>query len=107
MHLMDIGKIIQSNLTRYIEYLGKEITVNIQLGDDMKIKNYYYFFTIINNLITNAVDAILDTSIIDVECKLDKKNYILTVADNGIGIDKALISYAFNPGFTTKYDLKT
>lgn len=107
MYLKDIGAIIGSNLTRYIEYLGKDIQVSINLSNNMKVKNYYYLFTIINNLITNAIDAILDAGEISVEGKANKENYILKVTDNGPGIDEDFRTYIFNPGFTTKFDSET
>lgn len=107
MYLKEIGSILQSNLDRYIEYLNKQIDVKINFNDDIKVKNYYYLFSIINNLITNAIDSILETGSIKVEGKLDGENYIFRVTDNGSGIEEDLLPYIFNPGFTTKYDLQT
>ncbi len=104
MYLNDIGSIIESNLSRYIEYQNKDIQVNIKFANNIMIKNYYYLFTIINNLITNSIDSIYETGKINVKGKADKDYYIIKISDNGSGISKDLLPYIFNPGFTTKYD---
>ena len=107
MYLDDIASIIVSNSNKYVEYLGKDIIITFNLMEDVKVRNYYYLFTIINNLITNAIDAIDKSGKIYIEDEFISESYILTVTDNGSGIDKDYIEYIFNPGFTTKYDLKT
>lgn len=107
MGLKKISSIIESNLNRYIEYQNKEIEVNIRFYTNVQISNYYYLFTIINNLITNAIDAIQSNGEIYVEGKSIKGNLVLKIMDNGPGIDSDIRPYIFNPGFTTKYDLKS
>lgn len=107
MDLKEIASIIKSNLTRYIEFEDKDIQVTIEFLDNIKVKNYYYLFTIINNLIINAIDSITDSGIIKIEGRKEGKNYVFKVIDNGAGIEEDLIPYIFNPGFTTKYDLET
>ncbi|NLY45077.1 MAG: sensor histidine kinase [Tissierella sp.] len=102
MALKEISSIIESNLNRYIEYQRKDIEVKIKFYTNIQVSNYYYLFTIINNLITNAIDAIQNNGEIYVEAKSIKGNLILKVIDNGPGIDSEIKPYIFNPGFTTK-----
>ena len=104
MSLKDISSIIENNLNRYIEYQNKHIDVTIKFYTNMQVSNYYYLFTIINNLITNAIDAIVNSGKIYVEGKSIKENFVLKIIDNGPGIDAEIKPYIFNPGFTTKYD---
>lgn len=107
MSLKDIGSIIESNLERYINYHRKDIQVTIDFQDNLHIKNYYYLFTIINNLITNAIDAIVDKGKIHVEGKTIGDDLVLRVKDDGPGIDEEIKPHIFNPGFTTKFDAST
>lgn len=105
--LKEISSIIESNLNRYIEYQNKNIEVKIKCYTNIEVSNYYYLFTIINNLITNAIDAIHSHGEIYVEAHCTKVNLILKITDNGPGIDSDIKPYIFNPGFTTKYDLES
>ncbi len=107
MALKEISSIIESNLNRYIKYQKKEIEVQIKFYTNIQVSNYYYLFTIINNLITNAIDAIDLNGEIYVEAKSIKGNLVLKVMDNGPGIDSEIKPHIFNPGFTTKYDLES
>lgn len=107
MSLNHISTIIESNLERYIEYQNKEIKVSINFQNNLHIKHYYYIFTIINNLITNAIDAIINKGQIEVESRVAKGKLIFKISDNGPGIDDEIIPYIFSPGFTTKYDPKS
>lgn len=104
MSLKDIGFIIEDNLNRYIKQNNKNVNINLKIKDNIYIKEYYSLFTILNNLITNAIDASRENGYIEVTQKKDHNNLILTVWDNGEGIEEELIPYIFNPGFTTKFD---
>ena len=59
------------------------------------------------NIIGNAVDALREkhekkpTIIISTSLK-DEKNVLISIKDNGIGINKSIINNIFNPFFTTK-----
>ncbi|NLN15156.1 MAG: sensor histidine kinase [Tissierellia bacterium] len=107
MSLKDIGNIIKNNLDRYISYHDKDIDVRIKFYNNLYINNYFYLFTIINNLIVNAIDAISENGSIIVEGRTRENYFILTVKDDGMGIDDELQPYIFNPGFTTKFDSKS
>lgn len=104
MGLKDIGYIIEDNINRYIKQNKKDINISLEIKDNIYIKRYYSLFTILNNLIINAIDASRENGFIEVLQEKDSKNLILTVRDNGEGIDEDIIPYIFNPGFTTKFD---
>jgi signal transduction histidine kinase len=60
---------------------------------------------IITNLVKNATQAIPETKEdkeIIVSVKKDEKNVLITVSDNGIGIESTNIERIFEPKFTTK-----
>ncbi|WP_213818692.1 ATP-binding protein [Garciella nitratireducens] len=103
----DIAFIIESNTKRYIKGKKKNIELNFLMRDNLSISHYYSIFTILNNLITNSIDAIEKVGRIEIEEKVQDDFLILWVRDNGKGIEEDLIPYIFTPGFTTKFDEKT
>ncbi|HYF84535.1 MAG TPA: sensor histidine kinase [Clostridia bacterium] len=103
MTLKDMHAIIKDNTNRYLSEHEKKITMHFNFRDDFKLKKYYSLFTILNNLIINAIDACDIDGIIKVSEKSDEDNIYFCVEDNGVGIEKDILPYIFNPGFTTKY----
>lgn len=82
-----------------------EIEKSFQLKCPHKIKGRYIdFFQIVNNLFTNAKEAMYDS----VERKLfadtfcDENNCYFSIRDTGCGISEENISKIFNPFFSTK-----
>lgn len=104
MSLKDIGHIIEDNINRYIEQNNKQVHINFKINSHIYIKEYYPLFTILNNLIINSIDASRHGGHIEVIQKKDNNNLLLTVWDDGEGIEEDTIPYIFNPGFTTKFD---
>ncbi|MFK0386431.1 sensor histidine kinase [Agrobacterium sp. NPDC090273] len=64
------------------------------------------FQQVIHNLIRNAVDALVNRPAphIRISAEPQGKEVIITVRDNGPGLDPALIERIFEPFFTTKKD---
>lgn len=107
MSFKDIAFIIEGNSKRYIEERMKDIDFSIAINNNIYIKKYYSIFTILNNLITNSIDAIKKSGYIKIIQNTDGDNVVFSVIDSGGGIEEQLIPYIFNPGFTTKFDDKT
>lgn len=103
MTLKDMLAIIRDNTNRYLSEKGKKITMLFNFEDDFQLKKYYNLFTILNNLIINAIDACDADGTISVSEKSDEDSICFSVEDNGEGIDEDILPYIFNPGFTTKY----
>ena len=59
---------------------------------------------IITNLIKNAVEACesLDDPLIQVNIKKKKKNVLIHITDNGVGVPLEIRNKIFEPNFTTK-----
>ncbi|MFV9645290.1 MAG: sensor histidine kinase [Desulfobacterales bacterium] len=81
------------------------VTVNTSLQKDLPLvkisasEMQQVFF----NLINNAIDAISKKDgVIDVSTRLQDKNIIISVADNGSGIPRDNLARIFDPFFTTK-----
>lgn len=56
----------------------------------------------VENIINNGIDAMKGRGRIAIILKDTGKNAILTLSDNGSGIQKDAVKKIFNPGFTTK-----
>jgi len=67
-------------------------------GDSVRIEQ------LLTNLLRNALDALREVAAprLSVDVALSDTRVVLTVADNGSGIDEALIGQLFDPFFTTK-----
>lgn len=107
MRLKYITTIIEENINRYLSFLQKDIRIEFNIKNNISIQRYYPVFTIINNLITNAVDAIENNGEIKISQSLKDGILSFSVVDNGIGIEEDDLTYIFNPGYTTKYDVNT
>ncbi|CAM1346287.1 sensor histidine kinase [Tenacibaculum crassostreae] len=57
---------------------------------------------VIENLIKNAIDAMLGKGSVSLKITENHKDVRILVSDTGKGIPKAQFSQVFNPGFTTK-----
>lgn len=107
MSFKDIAFIIEGNSKRYIDEKNKKIDFIFIVNENVHINKYYSIFTILNNLITNSIDAIEENGYIKITQDIGKDNIIFTILDNGAGIEETLIPYIFNPGFTTKFNKNT
>jgi len=109
MKLKDAFKIIYVNTMKIIH--SKEVKYNIQFEiqrqDNFNLKNYYAFFTMINNLIINSIESARDSMRIKVTETSDEAFVYLSVGDDGMGISEDVAPFLFNPGFTTKFDKVT
>lgn len=105
MTLGDMKAIIEENTNRYLD--SKDLTNNISIEfdfrDNFSLNKYYSLFTVLNNLIVNALEACTSGGIIKVTENSDNDNIYFCVEDNGVGIEEEILPYIFNPGFTTKY----
>ncbi|SHK24435.1 ATP-binding protein [Paramaledivibacter caminithermalis] len=107
MRLSDIFAIIRDNTIRYLKENNKEIKISFNYADNFILKTYYSLFSMLNNLIINSIDASDDGDTIKIVQLSDEENIYFKVIDTGEGIDKELLPYIYNPGFTTKYDVIT
>lgn len=98
---LDVVKVIKLALDifheEYLYYFHDKNTLIARLDKTHLIR-------IVTNLIKNAIQSLEDTPNprIEVKVKEDNGNVIISVADNGKGIDEADKSKVFEPKFTTK-----
>ncbi|MEH7505743.1 ATP-binding protein [Neobacillus drentensis] len=104
MSIEKIIDIIISSTKSYGEMLGKSIDYTIHT---LGIHPYYRTFillSLINNLVANAVEAILEQGQIKLTVTKAGDMVEIIVSDNGSGISAKNKPFIFEPGFTTKFD---
>lgn len=106
MMLADMFAIIRENTLRYLRENKLNIVITFNNRDNFQIQKYYHLFTILNNLISNAIDACGDDGEIKVLQESNQDHILFQVIDNGEGIEEEILPYIFNPGFTTKFNEK-
>jgi two-component system sensor histidine kinase YcbA len=94
---------IKSNLG-YSGMLGKKIKFKSDIQTDYYSDQYIPLLTVLNNLLSNAVEAIEDQGSIYVSAYELGAETILIVSDTGSGIAEQDKSMIFAPGFTTKFN---
>jgi two-component system sensor histidine kinase YcbA len=104
MRLSAIISIIKSNTERLLKMSGKNVRIHVFIESDPVVKKYFSIFSIINNLVSNALDAIENKNgFIQIKTCIDSDWVQITVEDNGKGINPKDLPYIFEPGFSTKF----
>jgi len=104
LELADLNEIVE-DVKNYI-YRRIPETVDIfieQASDHVWLPlNVNLFNWVIENLIKNALDAIIDKGSIQIKITSNSKQAFLDISDSGKGIPKRNFKKVFKPGFTTK-----
>tara|TARA_B100000768_G_C11252107_1_gene364558 strand:- start:58 stop:1206 length:1149 start_codon:yes stop_codon:yes gene_type:complete len=83
---------------------SKKITFSFSTNEDTIYTklNTELFGWVIENLIKNAIDAMLGKGSLSIIIESTQKKVKITVSDSGKGMSKKLYKQIFKPGFTTK-----
>lgn len=103
MNLSEILDLVIKTNRSYSQSLDKKIQYNLRIEEDLEVEQIYPLLAILNNLVSNAVEAITGEGLIRLRVRCRSNVVRITVCDNGEPIkerDRALI---FEPGFTTKF----
>jgi PAS domain S-box-containing protein len=100
----NLGQIIKNNIS-LIEMRTKEknITVHTSIMEVLEIyTDLSMLNTVFRNLLSNAVKFTPNNGSILVSCEVnDDKNLVISISDNGIGMDKVLLDNLFNIEYKT------
>jgi len=110
MSIMDIVSIEKANVSALIKKRGYDIDVVTKFRANFYVRQNFKMMSIIRNLLTNAAEAIGNAGgriTLSVEISDDKEQYIITVNDNGKGMDDEELNSMFLAGFSTKFDPAT
>ena len=76
---------------------------NLESGVFVKV-NALKLDLVITNIVQNAIDAMVDTTnpIITIDMKSQENRAVISITDNGCGINSRIMGQLFDPYFTTK-----
>ncbi|NEN83696.1 sensor histidine kinase [Paenibacillus elgii] len=98
------GVVVRSN-EKYAHLHGKSIHIALRVKGEHPPYHAYTLLSLLNNLVSNAVEAIAKDGNIEVVIdRTDKRTTELRVRDDGPGIPEPSRDIVFHPGYTTKYD---
>lgn len=110
MNFADIIGILSGTMEREIRLLGRNITLEFNIGENFYTSKHYYLMSVLRNLIMNSMDAIPESdkkAKISVSHEIDKDQHRFIVYDTGTGIDEVGLKNIFSPGFSTKINYST
>ena len=94
--------IIESNV-RYGEFLHKDIRFEVAFEEDFETKEHILLLAMLNNIISNAIEAIEEEGFIKLAVETNKETTVFTIENNGPCIPDYVLPVIFDPGYTTKF----
>ena len=104
MTFYEISEFVIHANQKYAEMLGKKIQFTFTSSQLLKTNRVYALLSILNNLVSNAVEAIEEEGRISLTMELSRGNIIWFIQDNGPGIQPEDAAIIFEPGYTSKFD---
>ncbi|WP_419872546.1 sensor histidine kinase [Candidatus Pristimantibacillus sp. PTI5] len=95
--------VIQSN-SGYSKMLKKEVHYEKRIDTNYATAHYIPLLTVLNNLVSNAVEAIESKGTVRIRVYEKEDETVLVVSDTGTGIAEQNKEVIFEPGFTTKFN---
>ncbi len=90
-------------LSNHTDFRNIDIHLDLFTDSDLNIMgNEQELRQVIMNLFINACHAVDGKGTIDISTETDQKHVLITIADNGTGIEEKNLSKIFDPFFTTK-----
>jgi two-component system sensor histidine kinase YcbA len=103
MNLSELLDLVIKANRSYSQSLGKKVQYSLKIEEDPEVTQIYPLLAILNNLVSNAVEAIAGEGYIHLKVRCRNNLLRISVCDNGEPVkerDKGLI---FEPGYTTKF----
>lgn len=104
MEASELADIIVQSHQKYARSLNKKILFDLQVDKTLPPLHVYTVLSLVNNLVSNAVESIEDNGSIDISFYTSGRNIALRIADTGPGITEKKKTLIFKPGYTTKFD---
>ena len=107
LDIMDFNMLIEDTIHKLDPLLkDNNINLNLNIIDDEIFINgdYNRLSQVLINIIKNSIEAIPDEhkGKINITTKIKDKKYYLTVEDNGVGMDREVLTNIKKPFYTTK-----
>ena len=95
---------VKATQMHYAHFLNKSVTFTLVGTSYYKTNRHLPLLSILNNLVSNAVEAIEDSGFIQIEVIEQEHDLTFTISNNGHAILEKDIALLFEPGYTTKFD---
>lgn len=104
LSIKEIVQLVARANGKYAEMLDKTVVIETKISIDFQTNMYISILSILNNLVSNAVEAIPHSGVITIGGYSTGECLQFSVQDDGPGIDSRDQEVIFDPGFTTKFD---
>lgn len=104
--LSELAAMVTAANERYSAMLNKTLKFHYEVLVDFKTDQYIPLLALLNNLASNAVEAMEDSGEITLTIKEEASYICFLVEDTGKGIPQEDMPLIFEPGYTTKYNDK-
>lgn len=104
MKLSEVCRVAVDANEEHARRLGKDVRFRIAVGQDASVVHIHALLSILDNLLSNAVEAIPGSGEVVVDTAVGGADLLLTVRDNGVGIPAQDAELIFTPGYSTKFD---
>ncbi len=101
--LTELLKLIYDANMKYAESLEKDIHMDMAWQINLRIKEPMLVLALINNIVTNAIEAIEQNGWIHLEIQESADTIIFTIENNGPTIPEQDLIVILDPGYTTKF----
>lgn len=107
MRVSEIFQLVEENTRRLALSIHKNVRFNFEHSGDTITDRHFTLVSILDNLLTNAIDAVETGGHISVRSSCLAERLTLAVSDNGCGIKPEEFDLIFAPGYSTKYSEET
>ena len=99
---VDLKIVLEDLLTKNVLPENVKVIVKVEPEARKVVADCAYLNRIMNNLITNAVQAMPKGGKLTIQAVRDEKDVVITVKDSGVGVPEEVKTKLFTPMFTTK-----
>lgn len=104
MSFEEILDLIRDTMEKLSLSQGKDISIDTSFDFLMDSKSYYELISIVNNLVTNSIESIESSGKISISFAVKDGQVVISVSDDGCGMEDDQLDTVFEPGYSTKYD---
>ncbi|WP_034327552.1 sensor histidine kinase [Alkaliphilus transvaalensis] len=104
MYIKELLNLVKDSCDNYSIQMDKQILLDFNYNNNIFIKESYELISIINNLVTNGIEAIEKRGLIKVTANSSHDFLEIYVDDDGAGIASKNIEIIFEAGYSTKFD---
>lgn len=107
MLMSEIFQLVEENTRRLVDSIHKQVHFRFEHLGDIVTDRHFTLVSILDNLVTNALDAVETGGLITVHSACLDDRLVLKVTDNGCGIKQEEFDLIFAPGYSTKFSAET